>query len=444
MIEAGFTYRTFYTWDHSTNWDLTQPGARVGGCSDPYSKPPEAFIEDYTRLIDYMSELGLNHLIIWGALRDSHGGVDALRKLIEYGRGNGVRVAPGVGLNCYGGVYYEGEHEFSLIYLLQKQPELSALDETGKPIGKLITCPRNEKMKAWTLRSIRWLMEELNPDAIHFETGDYGVCRCKLCRPAGSREVRASNEDLAEVLPPVVAQVRSYRDDCWLSYNHYTGYTRDMMENKPAFATRIPDDVICKWGVSWMLAPELAPSPNSLWGKTEPMDPDIKPPTVTNMAHVHFGTGWWGCSSRGTLEITRFFRSIPLIKKVGFQGICTHGEESALSPPAELNYHVYAALAENPEASPEDIAIRSVGKLYGDEELAVEVLTAFRDRKVHRDLPPKVSKAAASADGQTKVRLNWLTFELHKLAERTLTSVEKTLTSAKKALTVLAQRGFVR
>ena len=29
-------YRTFYTWDHSTNWDLTQPGARVGGCHEPY------------------------------------------------------------------------------------------------------------------------------------------------------------------------------------------------------------------------------------------------------------------------------------------------------------------------------------------------------------------------------------------------------------------------
>ena len=86
MGETGFTYRTFYTWDHSTNWDLTQPGAQVSGSGNPYSKPPEAFMEDYTRLIDYMGELKLNHLIIWGALRDSHGGVDALKRLIEYGR----------------------------------------------------------------------------------------------------------------------------------------------------------------------------------------------------------------------------------------------------------------------------------------------------------------------------------------------------------------------
>ncbi|UCH05025.1 MAG: NAD(P)-dependent oxidoreductase [Candidatus Thorarchaeota archaeon] len=108
---------------------------------------------------------------------------------------------------------------------------------------------------------------------------------------------------------------------------------------------------------------------------TETMTPDIRPPTRTNMAHLHFGTGWWNCSPRGTLEITSFFRSFLLIKQVGFQGICTHGEESALNPPAELNYHVYAALAENPEASPEDIAKRSIGELYGDEELAIELMS---------------------------------------------------------------------
>ena len=97
-----------------------------------------------------------------------------------------------------------------------------------------------------------------------------------------------------------------------------------------------------------------------------------------------------------------------------------HGEESNLNPPAELNYHVYAALAENPMASPEDIAKRSVGELYVDEGLTTAVLTAFKDEDVPRDLPPRVAKAAAKADGQTKARLNWLTFVLHKLAEKTL------------------------
>jgi hypothetical protein len=423
MDGPGFDYRTFYTWDHSTNWDLSQPGARVSGCHEVYGKPPEAFLEDYTRLVDFMSELGLNHVIIWGALRDSHGGAAALGKLVEYGRANGVRVAPGVGVNCYGGVYYDGEHEYSLVQLLSKHPELAAVGEDDKPMlgdgnaRRSVACPRNPKMMEWNAASMRWLMEEVSPDAIHYETGDYGVCRCEACRSAGERAGRDSLEDMAEVLPPLVAEVRKHKQDCWLSYNHYTGYTRQMMEDPPEFARAIPDDVICKWGVSWMLAPELQGERRG-WDEVEPMAPDVQPPTTTNMAHLHFGTGWWGCSPRGTLEVSRFFDAIPLVRQVGFQGICTHGEDSSLVPASELNYHVYAASAENANATPEMIAKRSVGELYGDEELAVEVLTAFKDRRVPASLPPRVAHAAELSEGQQKVRLNWLTFELHRFGDR--------------------------
>ncbi len=423
MPEPDFAYRTFYTWDHSTNWDLTQPGARRGGCHEPYEKPPGAFIEDYTRLIDHMAELGLNHLIIWGALRDCHGGVEALGRLIEYGLDAGVRVAPGVGVGCYGGVYYDGEHEFSLVRLLRDRPELAAVDADGRPrLGdgnprRSVACLRNEEAWDWTLRSIRWLMEAVEPPAVHFETGDYGVCSCERCRAAGRRDLRASDDDLAELLPPLVEEIRRHAPDCWVSYNHYTGYTREMMEQPPAFARAIPDDVICKWGVSWMLEPECAPEDTGPWGPLEPMRPDVRPPTRSSMAHLHFATGWWGCSPRGTLEIGRFLRDFPLLREVGFEGVCTHGEESALDPAGELNYHVFAALAENAAATPEQIAARSVGGLLGEEELAAQVLAAFRDERVPSALPVRVA-AAAPRCGQRRVRLLWLAFELQRLAER--------------------------
>jgi hypothetical protein len=192
-----------------------------------------------------------------------------------------------------------------------------------------------------------------------------------------------------------------------------------MAARPPAFVRSIPDDVICKWGVSWMLEPDLAPPSAREFGETEPMAPDVRPPTARSMAHLHFGTGWWNCSPRGTPEVTRFMRYVPLVRTVGFQGLCTHGEESADSPPAEVNYHVFAALAENPQASPEDIAGRSVGALFGSEALAADMLTAFRDETVPRDLPPRVARAASAATDQQKVRLNWLTFEVQRLAERT-------------------------
>jgi len=426
MSEPDFAYRTFYTWDHSTNWDLNQPGIRVYGCHEPYGKPPRAFIEDYTRLMDYMESLGLNHLIVWGALRDTHGGVRSLRRLIEYGLARGVRVAPGVGVNCYGGVYYEGDHEFSLVALLRKRPDLAAVDKSGKPMlgGKnprvSVACPRNEEVREWTLRSIRWLMEEVDPPAIHFETGDYGVCHCGPCAASSDRSLYTSDDDIAEVLPPLVKEARSSGKDVWLSYNHYHGYTRAMMESKPRFAAAIPPDVICKWGVSWMLAPEFSPPPDDPWHcvPIEPMDPALRPPTATSMAHFHFGTGWWNCSPRGTLEIGRIMRAVPLIKRSAFQGICTHGEESALNPPCEMNYRVYAALAERADASPQKIAAMGLGKLYGSEALMAEVLGAFKTNNVPPRLTGAVARAAAKARGQTRVRLNWLTFELHRLAER--------------------------
>jgi hypothetical protein len=424
MEGKGFDYRTFYTWDHSTNWDLTQPGQRVSGCHELYEKPPEAFTEDYKRLIDFMNRLGLNHLIIWGALRDCHGGAAKLRELVSYGRRQNVRVAPGMGVNCYGGLFYEGDHEFSLVRLLQKHPEMAAHDKDGKPKinpknpRRSAACPRHPRMMAWNLAALRWLMEEVGPEAIHFETGDYGICRCKRCRSSGDRSHFTSIDDMAEVLPPLVSEVRKYSRDCWLSYNHYTGYTRDMTEHPPLFVSRIPQDVICKWGVSWMLAPEYRKNAGSASVRFEPMQAGIGPPTHTSMAHIHYATGWWNCSPRGTLEISRFFRAIPMIRNVGFQGICTHGEDSCLVPASELNYHVFAALAENPAAEPEEIAKRSVGALFGCEDLAAEVLTAYRERRVPAGLPPRVARAAEAAMGQHKVRLTWLIFELHRFADQ--------------------------
>jgi len=427
MSKPDFDYRTFYTWDHSTNWDLTQPGARLGGCHEPYDKPPGAFLEDYTRLIDFMSSLGLNHLIIWGALRDAHGGAAALRKLVQYGAANEVRVAPGVGVNCYGGTYYEGDSEFSLPNLLRTRPDLAAVGPDGKPRidadnpRRSIACPRKVEIVAWTLASLRWLMETVQPAAIHFETGDYGVCHCPTCKATGPRGPRISDQDLACIMPPVVAEVRSFGTDCRLSYNHYTGYTRGMMDSPPDFAQAIPQDVVCKWGVSWMLSPELAGSTAEEWGDVEPLTAQVRPPTATNMAHLHFATGWWNCSPRGTVEVARFLDGVSRLKQVGFQGLCTHGEESDLNPAHELNYHVYAALAHKADATPAEIAARSVGALLGGEDLAERALTALKDGRVPRSLPPDLATAAASANGQAKVRLNWLAFETQRLAERART-----------------------
>ena len=42
----------FWTWDHSTNWVLDDPGLVTFGCYNRYTKRPETFVEDYRRLTD--------------------------------------------------------------------------------------------------------------------------------------------------------------------------------------------------------------------------------------------------------------------------------------------------------------------------------------------------------------------------------------------------------
>ena len=40
----GLAYRTFWTWDHSTNWELSQVGQQEIGVFNPYGKPPGGFL----------------------------------------------------------------------------------------------------------------------------------------------------------------------------------------------------------------------------------------------------------------------------------------------------------------------------------------------------------------------------------------------------------------
>src|SRR5688572_26746039 len=69
----------FWTWDHSTNWVLDDPGIQNTGCYNKYYKQLGTFIEDYKRLTDMASGIGIKGIVIWGFLRDSHGGVESAK-----------------------------------------------------------------------------------------------------------------------------------------------------------------------------------------------------------------------------------------------------------------------------------------------------------------------------------------------------------------------------
>ena len=54
----------FWTWDHSTNWMLDDPGVLNFGCGNKYVKRPETYIEDYRRLTDFSADLGVKGITL--------------------------------------------------------------------------------------------------------------------------------------------------------------------------------------------------------------------------------------------------------------------------------------------------------------------------------------------------------------------------------------------
>ena len=119
----GLAYRTFWNWDHSTNWDLEQIGVQEIGVMNPYGKPANGFLADFERCVDFMSRHRIAAITIFGFFRDSHGGVAAAQELCRYANERGVRIMPGVAINAYGGIVWEMDHPYNLATWLREHLE---------------------------------------------------------------------------------------------------------------------------------------------------------------------------------------------------------------------------------------------------------------------------------------------------------------------------------
>jgi hypothetical protein len=77
-------HRIYWTWDHSTNWMLDSAGMNEWGSRHAYLKPPGMFLEDMKRLVDHALDSRASGVLIWGFLRDGHGGIDAGQDICRY------------------------------------------------------------------------------------------------------------------------------------------------------------------------------------------------------------------------------------------------------------------------------------------------------------------------------------------------------------------------
>ncbi|MFH1264903.1 MAG: discoidin domain-containing protein [Planctomycetota bacterium] len=352
-----FPYRWLWTWDNRMDWGGTGKAVtRMGG--GKYEKEPGAFLVDYKRCVDFMADHKFNGLILWGFLRDSHGGVEAAQELCRYAARRGVRILPGVGTSGYAGYYYEGNHPLNADTWLAQHPDLCSIGPNGKP--RAAPCPSKKANQDWLDRGAEWLFENFEVGGVNLEMGDFFVCHCDDCRRA--RAAIPSDEpdyykDMAISHMVTLQTMRRLAPDAWLSYATYTGYTDEMVETPPRFLSLIPEDAICQW---------------TLTGMAQRWPADVPPMAPHNLGYLH-----WCNTSTGTEEDFYLERVRTICRQAaaaGFEGLDTYGELPDTWPNAELFYLAWEAFLWDPEMTVEEFVGQRLARLYGGREAAGALL----------------------------------------------------------------------
>ena len=398
-------YRTFWTWDHSTNWELSQVGHQEIGVFNPYGKPPEGFLADYCRLVDWCSANRVAAVVIYGFLRDSHGGIAAAQELARYGAERGVRILPGIAIGSYGGVYWEGDHPYNLATWLKKHPENAATLEKGVgfqiadlafPLNfprsdyTLSACPSKPATMEWMEEAVAWLVDTFEIGGINIEAGDYGVCGCDDCvrRRANEAEARRrvddfgdswSHTDMADNFPRLYRTAKGRRDDLWL----YSELQWDNLLDPVAHEAqrRLPRSAIYQHTMN-----------RTYWGrlKAELTREYVESlPTQPNVLRCQFACQWNGDarSERYALNARTFAEQAEVCAATGMQGLTVWGEPSPYLATVELSYLAFARFTWDSSLTWERFIAEEAAPRLGGVEAAERFVAVAEEIDAHQSLP---------------------------------------------------------
>jgi len=413
-----YRYRWFWNWDHRMDWGGPgTPGTKMGG-GGSWRRPPEAFTIDCQRCIDFMADHKFNGLILWGFLRDSHGGVPASQEVCRYGNDRSVRILPGVGTSGYAGYYFEGNHPFNASTWMAEHPELRAVTKDGKPHNA--PCPSKKANQDWLDRGAEWLFKTFQIGGVNLEMGDFFVCFCEDCKRA--RAAIPSSEpdyykDMAISHMVTLKTMRRLAPEAWLSYATYTGYTPEMAKDPPKFASMIPEDSLCQWTLTSMFR---------RWPE------GLRPPTRHNLGYLH----WCNTSTRqeDNFYLAEVQQICQMAAGVGFEGLDTYGELPDTRPNAELFYLAWEAFLWQPEMSLDEFIDRRLGRLYGGAKAArtlVELMplvanAAQRGKAENRAKALQMAQAArAAAAPEGRARWDRLVAQLERFEQTAQAEAEQ-------------------
>jgi len=128
-----------------------------------------------------------------------------------------VAVTPGVGTNWYGGVYYEGDHPYSIQSFVQKHPEARMIDENGTPMDQGV-CPLHPAFLDWLQQGMRWLFREFAVGGPTSRTATSWSATARVAastRPPGLRTNRPSGATSISATTPPFARSRASSRTSW-------------------------------------------------------------------------------------------------------------------------------------------------------------------------------------------------------------------------------------
>lgn len=378
----------FWTWDHSANWVLDDPGLQNSGCYNKYFKQPETFVEDYRRLTDTAAGLGIKGLVIWGFLRDSHGGADYAKRVAEYAASRNVAILPGVGTTWYGGVYYEGDHPYSLRTFLKKYPEARMLDKDGAPTvfnGEYGACLAHPAFQGWLKESLEWLYKEFPIGGVNLENGDMLVDHHPLVKslrekwPADDPEpffhqgmsYKQALDVLADRLPGTLASYATYTG---FNYGDTLAQNASMGRTPPAMLDVLPHQAVAQWTLTGMLLKDALPltaylddgAPRAAFENPN-WPADLRPPSRRSVGFVHQGSQWSGVG-RYACAVSPIKEACLRAYRSGLEGVSIHGEVTSRYIPAALNYLAFSHFTHWPEDTLREFGRKTLSQVLGSEE----------------------------------------------------------------------------
>jgi len=389
----------FWTWDHSTNWVLDDPGLLNFGCHNRYLKRPATYVKDYHRLTNLAAGLGVKGILIWGFLRDSHGGIESAKRVADYAASRGVAIMPGIGTTWYGGIYYEGDHPYNIETFVRRYPEARMVMEDGQPADHG-ACPSHPAYLDWLQEAVQWLFREFAIGGANLENGDFLVCHEPRCR-AHKASWPADDPDFfrlqAMSYVPALQCIEDQLGEKLVTWATYTGFKPGGAEEGylgphmrcqcPEVARRAPQKSICQWTLTGMVREKPLPLTRYLdaGAPAEAFDNPrwpvgLRAPSRRNVGFIHWGSQWSGD--------TRYDQVVSIIKegclrawRSGLEGVSMHGEVSSRHVPYALNYLAFSHFIHWPEDSLRAFGRKTLGQVLGGEDAG----EAFAEILAHWD-----------------------------------------------------------